>query len=374
MLWERLNMKKKIAVVGHICLDLTPQFPAGPAQALSPGKLIAVGSMTVSTGGCVANTGLALAKLGAPVTLLAKVGGDELGSLILQRVKQAGCEIQLRVGEKESTSYSVVLAQPGRDRIFLHNPGANDTFCANDVPDGVLQSAYLLHFGYPPLMRRFYQNNGEELARLFRRAKRAGVITSLDMAAVDPSSEAGHTDWKSILHRVLPDVDLFVPSIEEVCFMLDRPRFDEWQKRAAGKDVISILTLRDDIVPLAEEILTCGAKVVLLKCGAQGMYLRTADAVRFESSGEYLAKWAGIDRFQSSFRPRRVLSAAGAGDTSVAAFLKAFSDGLPPEVCLACAAAEGACCVEEYDALSGIQPIGELRKRILKWQGVVRGS
>lgn len=40
-------------------------------------------------------------------------------------------------------------------------------------------------------MRQMYQDNGRELEILFKRAKSMGVATSLDLAAVDPQTEAG---------------------------------------------------------------------------------------------------------------------------------------------------------------------------------------
>ena len=60
----------------------------------------------------------------------------------------------------------------------------------------------------------------------------------------------------------------------------------------------------------------------------------------------------------------RVLSGTGAGDTSIAAFLKARMDGCPIEDCLRYAAATGASCVEAYDALSGLRPFEELLRKI----------
>ena len=60
-----------------------------------------------------------------------------------------------------STSYWS-WAVPGIDRIFLHNPGANDSFRSEDIPEKMLEEA-LFHFGYPPIMRSMYENDGEEL-------------------------------------------------------------------------------------------------------------------------------------------------------------------------------------------------------------------
>lgn len=116
-------------------------------------------------------------------------------------------EEELIVGDGESTSYSVILAIPGTDRIFLHHNGANNTFAAEDITEEMLCDKTLFHFGYPPLMKRMYENQGEELLKLFKKVKQAGVATSLDLASVDPASEAAKTDWEALLKKLLPLVD-----------------------------------------------------------------------------------------------------------------------------------------------------------------------
>ena len=62
--------------------------------------------------------------------------------------------------------------------------------------------------------------------------------------------------------------------------------------------------------------------------------------------------------------PLFVLSGTGAGDTSIAAFLMAAAQGKAPAQCAALAAAEGACAVTAYDALSGLKQLSELEARI----------
>lgn len=363
---------KKVIVAGHICLDITPVFPEGKVsrldEILAPGKLIQMGGADIHTGGAVANTGLAMKLLGADVTLMGKIGRDALGELVLDILRRYEADEGMIVSDGESTSYSVILAVPGIDRIFLHNPGANHTFRSSDISQEKLEEAALLHFGYPPLMRSMYADGGVELETLMRRAKKAGAATSLDLAAVDSESEAGSADWKGILERVLPHVDFFVPSAEELCYMLDRERFAEWQRRASGRDITEILDIEQDVKPLARHCIELGAKIVLIKCGAPGLYYRTADRPVLESLGERIPidvrTWAGLEGFERSYEPDRVLSGTGAGDTSIAAFLTAVLRGYPMKRAVQLAAAAGASCVAAYDALSGLKSMEELEARI----------
>ena len=376
---EGSDLKKKVIVAGHICLDITPIFPDKKVQAiedmLSPGKLIEMKGVDVHTGGAVANTGLGMKLLGADVSLMGKVGTDEFGAIICNLLKNADAADGMIVSPEESTSYSVVLAVPGIDRIFLHNPGANHTFCAADVQTEQLEEAALFHFGYPPIMKTIYAENGKELELLFRKAKAAGCATSLDMAAVDPGSDAGKADWDQIVKRVLPFVDFFVPSVEELCYMIDRERFVEWQKRAGGRDLTEVLDIATDVVPLADKCMEYGAKVLVIKCGAAGMYYRTAGAEQMRMiggrTGIDVMQWANRQGFEHAYVPEKVLSGTGAGDTSIAAFLTAMLEGDSPENCMHLAAAAGASCVAAYDALSGIRPLAELRAKIASgWKKV----
>ena len=290
-----------------------------------------MGKAEVSTGGAVANTGLGMKILGADVTLMGKIGNDEFGNLILGILDKYDAADGMIRDPLSDTSYSVVLAMPGVDRIFLHNPGANHTFCAADVSKEQLREAALFHFGYPPLMKNMYENNGNELVSLFQKAKEAGCATSLDMAAVDPASDAGRADWNLILKKVLPYVDFFVPSVEELCYMLDRTCLEEWQKRAGSRDLTELLDIENDVIPLAEKCMEYGTKVLVIKCGAKGMYYKTADEKQLSEIGKRvgldIVQWADRQGFEASYIPERILSGTGAGDTSIAAFLTAMLEG-----------------------------------------------
>lgn len=363
-------MGKKIIAAGHICLDITPVIGKKKTyekvgQLLEPGKLIHVDGADVHTGGSVANTGLALKVLGNDVTLMGKVGCDEFG-LMIENILMAHGVSGLLKDETSSTSYSVVLALPGLDRIFLHHPGANDTFSGDDIPEDACKDVAIFHFGYPPLMKRMYEQDGAELKRILGAAKKQGAATSLDFAAIDPESKEGQLDWVVLLQNVLPLTDIFVPSFEELIFMLDRERYD--QLASSGDDMITQMDVTQDVEPLADKLLAMGCKIALIKCGKKGMYVKTAGKEAMRQVGENLAldtdMWADKSYYQPCFVAPFVKSETGAGDTSIAAFLTAVMQGETPECCARLAAAEGACAVTTYDAISGLKTIEQLKEMI----------
>ena len=358
---------RKAVIAGHICLDLTPAL-ACSLPDLSPGKLVQVGTAAVHTGGAVANTGLAMRILGADVRLLGKIGRDRFGQIVKSICAQYGSEGGLIEDPTAGTSYTVVLAIPGVDRIFLHHPGANDDFYAADIPDRCFADADHFHFGYPPLMRGMYERGGEEVLTLFRRAKGMGLTTSLDMAAVDPKSPAGQVNWRALLQAALPLTDFFLPSVEELCHMLDPAQYAAWNERAKGNDITAGLSIEEDVRPLAEAALSMGAKAVLVKCGALGIYYQTAGgpvmAPLCAALGLAPREWSGLRGHEESFRVDHIASATGAGDVSIAAFLTAMLRGYGLAACVELAAAAGARCLSSYDALSALEPLDDLWQRI----------
>lgn len=370
-------MKKKMIAAGHICIDITPVINSEKIEnitdILAPGGLVHVKEADIHTGGSVANTGLAMKILGGDVSLMGKVGKDEFGRMILNILEKYDAGSGMIVEEDASTSYSVVLAIPGIDRIFLHNSGANDTFSVSDLNMELIKEAQLFHFGYPPLMENLYKEDGKRLAELFETVKKTGVITSMDMAAVTEQSQAGLADWNIILEKTLPYVDFIFPSFEEICFMLDKEKYHMLLKRAAGKDITTILSIQEDVVPLAEVLLAMGVKFVVIKCGAAGFYYKAADKELFAKLQEHtdidFSSFAGKEGFEKSYVPDDVISATGAGDTMIAAFLTAMIQGYSLERCLQLAAATGASCVATVDALSGLQTFDALIKKIdAGWQ------
>lgn len=366
--------EKSVVVAGHICLDFIPDFGLVPTgklgDLLQPGHLILVGPAGFMTGGPVSNTGLALHRLGVRTRLVAKIGSDPLGAVVRGIVEARGKELAdgLVTDSGSSTSYSVIVSAPGVDRLFIHCPGANDTFSAEDIDFGLVAQSDLFHFGYPPVMRNMYENDGAGLVEVFHRAKDTGVTTSLDMTFPDPTSDGGKADWVTILAKTLPYVDVFLPSFEELVFMLRRDLYDDLTRSNPGNELLDAAT-PELVSSLGSQLMDMGVKVAVIKLGSRGLYLRTSHEKTIRKMGRAAppdaTAWADRELWAACFKVK-VIGTTGSGDSTIAGFLGALLCGLLPYEAVTAAVAVGACNVEASDALSGLISWEETLARVAR--------
>ena len=352
-----------VVVAGHICLDIIPALTETQSRAedlFVPGRLVSVGPATMTLGGAVANTGIALYRLGTSTQLMGKVGDDLLGTLCLESLRKIDrCLAEgIIVAPGESTSYTIVISPPGVDRSFLHCSGANDTFSGADLELESLTDARLVHFGYPPLMQRLLSDGGDDLAQRLRHAQRSGALVSLDMAMPDINAPDRHFDWKKWLRRVLPSVDFFMPSFDEILWMLDPERYQQLAGLAEGNNLASVADL-SLFERIAQELIELGSPLVAIKLGDCGIYLQTHPhtaqllAERSEWQAFDWQAWQGCRLWAPCFDVE-VVGTTGAGDCTIAGIIMALLQGLAPAQTLSHATAVGAWCVQSRDATSNI--------------------
>ncbi len=385
-----------VVVAGHLSFDISPDLsglaqPVRLEEVFAPTRLTSIGRAVLSTGGVVSNTGLALRRLGMKVALMGKCGADVFGRAALEILEQEapGSTRYISVSKNEPTSYTVVISPPGIDRFFLHCVGTNNSFCFADLNMAAIKRAKLFHFGYPTIMKRVLANNGRELIKIFKAVHQLGLTTSLDLTMPDPNSPQGRLDWSKLLPRLLPHVDVFVPSVEELTFIMSPARFKKLLRRAKGGDLLDDLDM-DMVMQLAQQCLQMGTKIMLVKCGRLGIYARTAEKSQLEQMGKAcpvkkIKDWAQREIFEPSFLVKKVASALGAGDCAVAGFLAGLLRRVSLSDALRYSTAVGAQNVRVIDAISGTkswkQTTEQIRKRPTKtplqldmssWQWVKR--
>ncbi|MHB8612323.1 MAG: carbohydrate kinase family protein [Candidatus Dormibacteraceae bacterium] len=341
-----------VVVAGHVCLDIICTIGAANAPEIRPGALSVVGPASLTPGGCVSNTGGSLVRLGVPTRFVGKVGRDVLGDLVsgLLSARDEQAARYLVRAEDEATSYSVIISPQHGDRSILHYPGCNSSFSSGDVPSTALDGAAIFHFGYPPLMRAMYADQGVELEKLLALAHAAGLVTSLDLAYPDPFSETPPVDWAEVLSRALRQTDLFLPSLEEYALMM----------MVADRSPTAVARL-------ASWAIEQGAAVVGIKCGDRGLYMATSSSERLKlltrSVPIDLPEWIHRQIWAAAFSAE-VVGTTGAGDAAIAGLLAAVLEGRSPEQAASAACAVGAYSVEQADSTSGIASWHEVQARI----------
>ncbi|MDP7396880.1 MAG: carbohydrate kinase family protein [Lentisphaeria bacterium] len=337
-----------VVVAGHVCIDIIPEIERG--FELVPGRLVEIGPAVSATGGAVSNTGVALHILDIPAVLMGKVGDDSFGSNIVDIFN--GYDESLGAGMNvvpgEATSYTVVVSIPGQDRTFMHCPGANDTFTDDDLAYDQIDGAAIFHFGYPPLMQKMYENDGASLIRMMQRVKERGVATSLDMTVPDPDGPSGQVDWARVLAGLKGHLDIFMPSADEILYMLDRAHFGR------GDDLSG-----DEVTVLGRKLLDLDVAVAGVKLGGRGLYICTAGAERLAKISDActgdLENWADRELWFPVYEVENFATAAGAGDTTIAGFIASMLRGFSIEDAGATANMVGALNVQAADALSGLK-------------------
>ena len=355
-----------VMLAGHLCFDVIPRFPdtgaTRIAEIMRPGKLVNMKEAKLSTGGPVSNTGLNMKTLGNTVCFCARTGDDAFGKLTIDMLRECGNAEGIHIVKGAVSSYTIVISPPGIDRIFLHNPGTNNAFGPEDLDPDLIARCRHFHFGYPPLMERMFENEGEGLRQVFAMAKEAGATTSCDMTLPDPQSPSGKVDWRAVLEKILPHIDVFLPSVEETFYMLDPAGFLRMKEEHDNEDLIDYVT-PEHYGRLADEALSMGAKMVSLKSGHRGFYLKTAPKETFDGMGAARPgdadNWSERELWAPAFVVPEFASATGSGDSAIAGLLSAFLRGLGIEDSLKYATCCGLQNVQVLDAVSGIRPWDE---------------
>ena len=279
-------------------------------EAFPPkGTLAAVERMELHVGGCAANTGLALAKLGVQTSVLGKIGADGFGQFLAGTLERHGVNTRgLVYDDVAATAATMVAVDGAGERTFLHYPGANAVYTAADVFWPEIEAAPIFHVAGPFLMPRYM---GADNAAVLKRARALGKTTTLD-TVWDPTGR-----WMGVLAPCLPSLDYLLPSWEEA----------------------RLLTGRDTPEDIAQVFLDAGVGAVGLKLGADGAYLRTA----------------GGDDLHIPPYPVESVDALGAGDCWAAGFLCGLTRGWDLEKTARFANAAGACAVQALGATTGVR-------------------
>jgi len=292
-----------ILVLGDANADLSAALTRFPAEG-DDSQITALGW---GSGGSAANVGAALALLGAPTRLLARVGGDPAAEIALGVARAAGADLAaVQIDAALATGLCFAAVSPGGERTFFSYRGANVSFEYGPAQANQLDGARWLHIsGYALLEGR---QRAATLA-LIDAANARDIPISLDVCL--PQLRA----WRNETLALLPRLSiLFTNEPELAVFTAQRVKHE------------NATELPDDISRLAvESLLQQGVGTVAVKLGPRGCLIASAGT-------RHHALAFAVDAIDTN----------GCGDAFVAGYLFAHLRGAALEHCAALANALGA--------------------------------
>ncbi len=301
-------------VCGSCVVDMLVR-PIDLSKPIGGGILHEVEPMLVAGGGITSNSGVAMARLGLDIGVMSYVGKDAWAAVIreLYIQEKINCDLLLE-HPTEATSTTVVAIDPSGERAFYHCVGAPRQLNAqvfDEHIDQIAQASYLL-LGYYSLLPNLQDDLPEVLAKLRKR----GVRTALDAAGAGGKMQP--------LDRILPELDVYVPSLAEA-----------ENQTGLGDPRKMIDAYRD-----------CGAPGVLgVKLGLDGVLLSS-------KAGHYLET-------PICQAPAEVIDTTGAGDNFYGGLLSGLIKGLSLEEAGRLGTAVSACCVTAIGGCNGGRSWGE---------------
>ncbi|MDS4040987.1 MAG: carbohydrate kinase family protein [Candidatus Competibacter sp.] len=164
----------RIVVIGAVARDEVALL----AEPLRPGAHLNGVMPGARLGGGGANTAVALAAAGHAVTLLAAVGQDAAGDVLLAELATAGVDIAQIARLDRPTTRSLVLVDPGGERTVV-----NVTRCEEDAPPDRLLDL--------PAEAIYVRSRRRDLAPLLA-AKAATALVVAHLPPVEPGSQPAH--------------------------------------------------------------------------------------------------------------------------------------------------------------------------------------
>ncbi|MBO1437653.1 sugar kinase [Meiothermus sp. CFH 77666] len=300
---------------------------AGEAMALllapQPGYLRHQTCLELRVGGAEANLAVALARLGFRVGFVGWLGQDELGELVLQRLRAEGVDVgQVRRIEAPTGLYLRERLPGGRGRVHYHRQGS----AASRMGPGAFNSAYLegcriFHLsGVTPAL----SPSAADFARwAIEEARAQGALVSLDVNyRAKLWEEAAARAW---LEEALPLVD---------CLFLSEEDARLWGLEGEG---------------LLSKLQALGPRQVVLKRGRSGAVALVEDC------------WVEAEAFLVE-----EVDPVGAGDAFSAGYLAGLLWGRPPAERLELGNALGALVVSvpgDYEGAPSYSELADFLKR-----------
>ena len=230
-----------LIAVGLTTLDISA-YPV--ATFPEPDESALLDSVTLLPAGTAGGVALIAATLGLRTAIVSAVGSDTQGDVVRTLLASRGVDISMLTTDVDHpTSTTILPVRPDGQRPNLHLMGASVFAGLASKSWSAITTTRAVHWGGVGL-----PGTQAEGPSFLAAAQSAGAFVTCDLIAPSPIA-------REDLRRLLPHVDLFMPSLSEVRYL-------------AGTDALDAA---------ADHFMALGAGGCLFKLGAEGAYLVTAE-------------------------------------------------------------------------------------------------
>ncbi len=307
-------MNSMILVVGSLNMDEIVTVPRLPVLGET---LLGAGSLKLVAGGKGANQAVAMARLGAPVSMAGRVGTDSFGEQLLHALKNDQIDTRLiTIDQQEATGVAFIFLTPEGDNAIIVASGTNmsvgkDREQLAHIFEAIPRAQALVLQLEIPI---------ETVTSLIDAGHAAGIPVVLNFAPAHP------LEWE-----ILRKIHVLILNEIEAGFLLDR-------------QIDSLEEARDAAITIKRK----GIPQVIITLGARGAVLACDD---------------GKGNTHTFYQPApkvQVIDTTAAGDCFVGALTVALAEGNKPEDALHFAVYASALKVTKFGAQSGLPTRAEV--------------
>lgn len=271
-----------VLVIGELNVDIILDDIKGFPMV---GKEILAKELNITLGSSSAIFASNLSSLGKSVAITGLIGEDSFSELIKNSLNDKNVNTDFITSTNKYDTGLTIVMNYGMDRANVTFPGAMEHLLEKDITDEMLLSSKHMH-----LSSIFLQKGiKNEAAKLFKRAKKLGLTTSMD-PQWDPAE-----NWELDLVDLLPHIDLWMPNLVE------------FKKMTQSNTIASGIKKIKDY-----------SNHVIIKDGINGAHLWT--------NGELISRPAFVNN--------DVADCIGAGDSFDAGFISEFIEGSSLDRCV----------------------------------------
>lgn len=208
--------KNKVVALGELLIDFTENGTSAQGNPL----------LEANPGGAPCNVLAMLTKLGVSTAFIGKVGKDQFGKMLRQKIEGMGIDVQyLYEDEKIHTTLAFVHTYEDGDRdfSFYRNPGADMMLTEDEIPDSLIQTADIFHFGSLSMTHEGVRNATKRAVAV---AKKAGCLISFDPNLRPPLWDSLKEAREQIAYG-LEHCDILKISDNEIQWFTGKEDYDE---------------------------------------------------------------------------------------------------------------------------------------------------